>query len=221
MQGEVENALSRLADTSIACIGAGRTDAGVHASGQVIAWDMDWNHDPLSLLKAINHHLPAAIALKDIRRVDSRFHPRYDAASRTYLYRLYFAPTRDPLRDAFAWQREQPLSSDNVRDALMMLVGVHDFATFGQPTTGDVTIRHLMSASLTEVADEWHIVLSANGFLKRMVRSIVGTVVEVGRKKMSLREFEAAFKAADRRMSGPSAPPRGLVLTEVTYRTGW
>jgi tRNA pseudouridine38-40 synthase len=217
----VENALAQIAGTPVSCRGAGRTDTGVHATGQVIAWDMNWAHPPRQLLKAINHYLPPEIALQSIGVVDTNFHPRHDAVSRTYLYRIYIAPARDPLRDAFVWQREHPLDVRNMQTALQQLVGVHDFATFGQPTVGTVTIRHMLNVMLHENGDELHITLCANGFLKRMVRSIVGTLVEVGRNKMSLREFEAAFKAADRRLSGPSAPPRGLVLTTVTYEHGW
>lgn len=221
VQGVVEDALQAVAGAPVCITGAGRTDAGVHASGQVIAWDMDWRHTPMQLLKATNHYLPTDVALQQIQIAPSQFHPRHDAISRTYLYRIVIAPVRDPLRDAFVWQRERALDVDLMRAALQKLLGVHDFATFGQPTVGTVTVRHMLAVQLVESGDELRIWLRANAFLKRMVRSIVGTVVEVGRNKISLREFETAFAAADRSLSGPSAPPRGLVLTTVNYRTGW
>ncbi len=197
---------------------AGRTDSGVHASGQVIAWTMDWTHSELALMRALNSHLPPDIAIQAIQTVDADFHPRYDAISRTYLYRIYIAPSRDPIRNRFAWHWQQMLDLEAMRSALAMLIGVHDFATFGQATQGDSTTRHMFAADIVQVDDEVHITLTASGFLQRMVRSIVGTLVDVGRGKMSLQAFEAAFRATDRSRSGPSAPPHGLILTNVMYR---
>lgn len=219
IQSHVETAIGNVAQHPIICLAAGRTDTGVHASGQVIAWDMTWSHPTSALMRAINSHLPPDIALQAIVAVDEGFHPRYDAVSRTYLYRLYIAPARDPLRDHLMWHWQQALDTAIMRHALNMLIGTHDFATFGQPTQGDVTIRHMVTTALATVGDEIHITLTANGFLQRMVRSIVGTLVDVGRGKMGLADFETAFLAADRTRSGPSAPPHGLVLTHVTYRT--
>lgn len=208
-----------MAQTAILIVGAGRTDTGVHASGQVIAWDMDWSHEADALMRAVNSHLPTDIAIQAIQIVDEGFHPRYDAESRTYLYRLYTAPTRDPLRDQLMWRWHLQLDTELMTAALQLLVGVHDFATFGQPTQGDVTIREMLAVSLACIDDEIHITLTANGFLQRMVRSIVGTLTDVGRGKMSLAAFNAAFYAADRSRSGAAAPPHGLVFQHVSYRT--
>ena len=221
IQGMLEAAVSTLAKTPITCIGAGRTDTGVHASGQVVSWKMTWKHQTQDLMNAVNAHLPSDIALKAVYAVNDNFHPRFDAKSRQYVYKIYISPTRDPLRDRFMWQRYFPLDTETMHKALMLLQGVHDFATFGQPPQGNNTVREMIATQLTVVQDELHIMLRANAFLQRMVRSIVGSLAEVGRVKMSLQDFEAAFVAADRSRSGPSAPACGLALTHVDYQNGW
>jgi len=221
VQASVEAALAEVIGKNIAITGAGRTDTGVHASGQVIGFDAEWQHTAEELLKALNIKLPRDIALQSLREVVADFHPRYDALSRTYLYRLYITPTRDPLRERFAWYRTQTLDVDAMQAALQKLLGEHDFATFGQPpkVTNENTIRRMSVARLEQVGDELQITLTANAFLKRMVRSIVGTLIKVGRGKMSVAEFQAALAAANRSKSGPSAPPHGLTLTHVAYAT--
>lgn len=221
IQGWLEAALESIARQPISCIGAGRTDTGVHASGQVISWQMAWKHAPDDLMRAMNHQLPPDIAIQKIHSVDERFHPRYDALSRTYIYKLYSAPTRDPFRDRFMWHCTYKLDIALIAAGLEKLLGLHNFATFGQPPQGTNTTRYMKETAVVVQGQEIHIRLCANAFLKRMVRSIVGTVVDVGRGKMSLAEFEAAFRSADRARSGPSAPPCGLVLTHVEYQTGW
>lgn len=220
IQAAVERALTAITHGHITCIGAGRTDAGVHASGQVIAWDMEWQHPTANLLRAMNSHLPPDIALQSIAIAAAGFHPRFDATSRTYLYRLYIAPARDPLRDRYAWHRYHALNVETMAAAARRLEGEHDFATFGQPTQGHNTVRRVMAATMQHVGDEIHFTITANAFLQRMVRSLVGTLVDLGRGKMKMHDFEEAFLATDRSRSGPSAPPHGLILTHVGYATG-
>lgn len=221
IQATVEVALADVMGENIPIIGAGRTDTGVHASGQVIGFDAGagWQHTAEELLKALNIKLPRDIALQSLGEVAADFHPRYAALSRTYLYRIYLMSTRDPLRERFAWHRTNALDVEAMQAALNTLLGEHDFATFGQPpkATSENTIRHMSVARMEPVGDELHITLTANAFLKRMVRSIVGTLIKVGRSKMSVAEFQAAFAAADRSKAGPSAPPHGLTLTHVAY----
>ncbi len=179
---------------------------------------MAWRHPTENLHRAINSHLPPDIALQTIGIATAKFHPRFDARSRTYLYRIYIAPARDPLRDRFAWHRYGTLNRAVMSLAAQMLLGEHDFATFGQPPQGTNTMRHVTTLTVDRMDDELHITTTANAFLQRMVRSIVGTLVDVGRGKMSLEEFEMAFRATDRARSGPSAPPHGLILTVVDYQ---
>lgn len=217
VQGAIEDALSQVAGRPIVCSSAGRTDTGVHASAQVVAWQMEWSHPTDSLLRAANIHLPPDIAFKAIRLSMPQFHPRFSALSRTYLYRIYIAPARDPLRHRYVWHHFQRLDLSAMSQAAALLEGVHDFATFGSPTQGTSTIRHVFTAEWRSVGDELHFSINANAFLQRMVRSLVGTLVDVGRGKMSIDEFRDAFLAADRQRSGSAAPPQGLSLTAVRY----
>lgn len=217
IQATVEQALNQVTGENIPIMGAGRTDTGVHASGQVIAFDVAWKHTTEALLKAINIHLPSDIALQSLREVAASFHPRYDALSRTYLYRLHISPTRDPLRERYVWHRQYPLNVEAMQEAIQLLRGEHDFATFGQPPKGENTVRVITMTQIEAVRDELHVTLTANAFLKRMVRSIIGTLVEVGRGKMNVVDFDIAFRSASRKLAGTSAPPHGLTLTHVVY----
>jgi len=224
IQTALEAALQRLSGAPVAVTGAGRTDAGVHASGQVIAFDVDWRHEPDALLRAINAHLPTDIALQTIAVAPPGFHPRFSARRRTYVYRFYRRRIRNPLWDRYAWQIAVPLDGAAMRAAAAVLVGEHDFATFGQPPGEDDAdapghSRRQVTRSELDWADGAlsSYTITANAFLQRMVRSIVGTLVEVGRGAMSPEEFAAALAAADRRRAGPTAPAHGLTLVSVEY----
>lgn len=217
VQSVVETTLSAITGQSTSVIGSGRTDSGVHASGQVIAFDSEWKHTARDLQNAANANLPPDVALTQIMPVAGDFHPRFDAKRRTYLYRLYLAPVRDPLRRDVVWHWRTPLDVQAMQSAASILIGKHDFATFGQPPQGENTVREVFEAQLAVIGDELHFTITANAFLQRMVRSIVGTLVEVGRSKLHLEAFVTAFQAAQRSYAGPSAPPQGLVLTRVVY----
>lgn len=217
IQQIVENALLQISAIPIKIIGAGRTDTGVHATGQVIAFDIEWHHPVESLLKAINVNLPHDIALQTLQPVADNFHPRFDAQSRTYLYKIYIAPIRHPFRDRYMWHRWQPLALEAMQIALQQLLGEHDFAMFGQAPYGDNTVRNMYKAEMVSIGDEIHIQVEANAFLQHMVRAIVGTLVEIGRGKLSIAQFEAGFLKQDKTSAGALAPPHGLTLTQVTY----
>lgn len=220
IQGAVENALRQVSGQHVTVIGAGRTDAGVHATGQVIAFDIHWRHEPDALLRALNANLPIDIALQDIAPAGVGFHPRFSARSRTYVYRLYQRRVRHPLWDPLAWHIPYALDAAAMQKAAGCLLGEHDFATFGTPPQGEITIRRVMHSAWAQADGEpaiWQYTITANAFLQRMVRSIVGTLVEVGRGAIDQDAFVAAFAAADRSRSGPSAPPHGLTLAEVVY----
>jgi tRNA pseudouridine38-40 synthase len=178
---------------------------------------MDWLHPIANLQKAVNSYLPSDIALQAICSTDDAFHPRFSAQSRTYRYKIVIAPARDPLRSRFMWQRKHLLAVDEMTEAAQMLIGTHNFATFGQPPQGTNTIRHVMRSDIRAIGDEIWFTITANAFLQRMVRSIVGTLVEVGRGKLSVEAFNSAFSATDRAKSGPSAPAQGLTLINVAY----
>lgn len=217
IQETLETALGRVLGAPAQAPGAGRTDAGVHARGQVVAWDADWRHGPDALLRALNATLPEDIVLREIAEAAPGFHPRFDARSRTYEYTLYVAPVRPALGRQYAWHRWEKLDAEALRAAAERLVGEHDFATFGQPTRGDITVRRVMRAEWHVRPPYWIFEIEANAFLQRMARSLVGTLRAVGARELSVDGFAEALAAADRRRSGPAAPAHGLCLTRVSY----
>lgn len=221
IQGAVEAALLRVTGQAVGVLGAGRTDAGVHAEGQVIAFDVRWRHEASDLLRALNANLPTDIALQSISLAERDFHPRYSARRRTYVYRLYRRPVRYPLWDRDRWWVRVSLDGAAMQQAAALLVGEHDFATFGQPPQGTNTVRRVLRSAWDcqpDASGETHTyTITGNAFLQRMVRSIVGTLVEVGRGAMAIEGFHAALVAADRDRAGPTAPPHGLTLVNVEY----
>jgi len=230
IQGAVEVALRQASGgQQVTILGAGRTDAGVHATGQVIAFDLDWKHDDDDLLRAVNALLPTEIALQRLERARPAFHPRFDAVSRTYQYTVYEANIRQPLLAKAAWWVRPPAKSqidvDQMEKAATTLIGSHDFASFGNPTQGERTQRDVYRSYWT-VMDVHRSALDArmllynieaSGFLYHMVRSIVGTLVDVGLGQMSIAAFIEAFQAADRARIGKLAPAHGLTLIGVSY----
>jgi len=233
VQAALEAALAQVSQERITVLAAGRTDAGVHAAGQVIAFDMAWRHGLGDLHRALNAVLPADIAVQGVEEAAPDFHPRYDARSRRYRYTLYNAPARWPLARRYSLYVAAPLDVAAMDEAAKSLVGEHDFATFGQPPQGEVTVRRVLAAEWggeptfgcalrqgQDIAQDrpWLIFdIEANAFLYRMVRSIVGTLLQVGRGKMSVGEFMAVLASCDRHRAGPTAPPHGLCLMEVRY----
>lgn len=218
VQGVVEAALTGIAGEAVSILGAGRTDAGVHASGQVIAFDMAWHHPVQALRNALNANLPEEIAVRSVAEAADDFHPRYDAVSRSYCYRVYVSPTRDPMRRWRAWHLKSELDQNAIRKAVAFLGGEKDFSTFGRPPIGENPVREVFAAEWDDAADgEQHFTITANAFLYRMVRSIMGTLVMVGQGRMTPEEFRGILAARKRSLSGPAAPPHGLTLVSVTY----
>ena len=197
--------------------GAGRTDSGVHACGQVISFELAWHHGTEALQRAINANLPGDIVILEVGEADSAFHPRYDARRRAYRYYLYNAPTRSPLRRLRSWYVPQPLDLDRMNEAARVVVGVHDFATFGRPPQGESTVREIFHACWQRHEQTLVFEVEGNAFLYRMVRSLVGTMKVVGEGRWSVEAFVDAFRACDRSRAAATAPPEGLYLLSVTY----
>jgi tRNA pseudouridine38-40 synthase len=216
IQGTLEAALKTIGQAG-SITGAGRTDAGVHASGQVVACNVEWRHGLADLQRALNAVLPDSIAVRELEQVADEFHPRYDAVSREYRYSLYQSVTRDPLRQRFALQVMPGLTIEAMQAAGAMLIGEHDFAAFGQPTIGESTTRSMYRADVQTAEDRITIELQANGFLYRMVRRIVGTLIAVGRGERSVAEFAAILNSADPSRAAATIAPNGLCLTKVNY----
>jgi tRNA pseudouridine38-40 synthase len=221
IQLSIETAIQQVTGQAVTLMGAGRTDAGVHASGQVIAFDVDWKHPDEALLRAINAHLPPDIALQSICQHEG-FHPRYDALSRRYVYTVINTPNRHPLYHQSAWHVRGDISLMAMQTVAEMLIGVHDFRAFGQdPQGGDSTIREVFISEWTSTPIPDGALLrytvEANAFLYHMVRRMVGAQVLVGRGMLSPEAFLGIFQDGAMEKIKQIAPPHGLVLEKVRY----
>lgn len=218
-QSELERALRSLGWPGSSILLAGRTDAGVHASGQVAAFDLEWNHPLDALVRALNSNLPAEMAVSAAKVVSDDFHPRFDATSRRYCYRLFSQPVRAPLRERYAWRLWPALDGDALQAAAKHLLGKHDFAAFGTPPRpGSSTIRTVRQAEWHNQGDEWTFSVQAEAFLYHMVRRLVFVQVAIGQGKFPA-EVIAALLEDRHRVVFPAglAPAHGLTLVEVTY----
>jgi len=214
----VETALRQLNWQGRTILAAGRTDTGVHAAGQVIAFDLEWSHSEDELGRALNASLPDDVAVKYVRVAADDFHPRYDAISRTYQYAIYYQSERDPLRERYAWRVWPEASLELLRCAAGILPGVHNFAAFGTPQRrGGSTIREVKRASWQEHPQMLVFEITANAYLYHMVRRLAYVQVQVGQGRISLEELEKGINEAIELPPG-LAPPQGLVLARIDYR---
>lgn len=223
VQGVVEGALKDLGWTGRSILASGRTDTGVHAIGQVIAFDLDWSHSVEDLQAALNANLPPDVAAHSVAQVEAEFHPRYNATARLYRYRLYCQPVRDPLQERYAWRVWPPVNHSLLRNAAEKLLGRHDFADFGTaPRAGGSTVR-------TVYLSEWRLERSfqgdenfvfeikADAFLYRMVRRLVYCQVQIGQGLVDgSRIIERLISPSGTLIQG-LAPGRGLSLVHVEY----
>jgi tRNA pseudouridine38-40 synthase len=223
VQGELEKALCKLGWSGRSVIMAGRTDTGVHATGQVAAFDLDWSHSDEELVRALNAILPADIAIQKVGMVHANFHPRFDALSRRYRYRLFCQPLRHPIRERFAWRVWPSISGDVFAETAKLFLGSHDFSAFGSPTTPrGGTMRTVMKAEWSqprEAKDEWHFEVQADAFLYRMVRRLVFIQVAVSQGKVSADAIPRSFarETSVQHLPAGLAPAHGLTLVEVAY----
>lgn len=218
VQGELEAALQHLAGNPVRVAGAGRTDAGVHAAGQVIAFDLDWRHSLDDLRNALNANLPRDVAVRALNPARDGFHPRFDAKARSYAYHLAFSPARDPLSDRYAWVVWPAPDIALMQQAALHLAGTHDFASFGTaPDPGGHTVREVLRAGVAPGEAGAVFTIEANAFLFRMVRRIVGTLVRVGTGRLTVAAFAALIDQPDSRANTPAAPPQGLRFLAVRY----
>ncbi|MBI3158930.1 MAG: tRNA pseudouridine(38-40) synthase TruA [Chloroflexi bacterium] len=218
VQGVLEEALRQLGWQGRSALSAGRTDAGVHASGQVAAFDLDWRHTPEDLLKALNALLPEDAAARAVKAATPKFHPRYDAIARRYTYRLFCQPQRDPLRERYAWRVWPAVSLRPMQQASRELLGSHDFASFGSPPKkGGPTVREVLWAEWDQEGDAFSFHFEANAFLYHMVRRTVALLVEVGQEKTDWMIMRALLYDPQPGIVQELAPAHGLELTEVRY----
>ncbi len=219
VQGVLEDALRRLGWQGRSLRAAGRTDAGVHARGQVVDFDLDWKHSLDLLVTALNAHLPDDVAVVGAEVAAPGFHPRFSARCRRYRYRLLCSPTRDPLQERFAWRIWPEPDFDMMQRAAGLLVGERDFGAFGaSPVPGGHTVRRVLRASWQRWDAMWEFEIEANAFLHRMVRRLVAALVDVGMGRRHVGDLEAALAGPALPWQGKIAPARGLCLECVLYQ---
>jgi tRNA pseudouridine38-40 synthase len=224
VQGELESALRRLNWQGRAILAAGRTDSGAHASGQVVAFDLDWPHPISELQQALNGLLPADMAVQSVSMVNPRFHPRYHAAWRRYRYQIYCQPVRQPLLDRYAWQIWPAAELSRLQEAASLLIGTHDFAAFGTPPRPvSSTVRTVFQAAWWEQTPYLVFEITAQAFLYHMVRRLVHTQVQVGQARLEPESIRQALHLTEELPGKGSllrhglAPACGLTLVAVGY----
>ena len=222
VQGDLEDALSRLFRRDVETIGAGRTDAGVHALGQVVSvGDAPDDVDETKIRDALNAMLAPSIAVSSVRRVDGEFHARFSALSRMYVYAILSSEVPDPFLAPTTMYHPEPLDVAAMNEAAGALTGPHDFSSFGRVPEGASAERLLYELRCWRTGDVVRIRARANAFIQQMVRSLVGTLVQVGEGRRDPSEMTPILEARDRSAAGPVAPPHGLCLVSVEYDDGW
>ncbi len=218
IQDELNRALSVVAAEPVECIGAGRTDAGVHATGQVAHFDTLVSRAPRSWLLGTNSNLPADINVLWVRPVSVEFHARYSAKSRSYHYLILNRQVRSALQRERVWWVYHPLDHERMHIAAQQLLGKHNFSAFRASACQSQTpVRIMTHIEVSRVGDYLHISCTANAFLHHMVRNIVGSLVRVGQRKESVEWLGEVLRDGDRNLSGITAPASGLSLTRVEY----
>ena len=219
IQQILEEKIAVMTGEAVKVIGSGRTDAGVHALGQVAHFKTASTIPDINFLRGINSLIPNDIVVKDLQEVDPSFHARYDVKSKIYLYQIVNGSVRPVLNRQYAWFVPGLLNLERIHEAARTFEGTHDFSSFC--STHSDALDHIRTVMDIRIEAESHglikIVMEANGFLRYMVRGIVGTLVEVGKGKRLLSELQDIMDAKDRRYGGMTAPPQGLFLKEVRY----
>ncbi|MGH9160762.1 MAG: tRNA pseudouridine(38-40) synthase TruA [Vicinamibacteraceae bacterium] len=233
IQQLVEEALEGIAGHAVRVVSAGRTDAGVHALGQVASASLDTRHGPDTIQRALNAAFPDSVRALDVELAPDGFHARRDARSKTYCYRLLSGKSATPFASRYAWDVNGDLDNDAMREAFETVRGRHDFAAFASSGSRvKTTVRHVSDVGLRRApfVEPWigswtasHPLtllaaeITADGFLRHMVRALVGSLVEVGLGRWTPRDFVAALESRDRRHAGRTAPADGLFLVRVEY----
>ncbi|MFA5449397.1 MAG: tRNA pseudouridine(38-40) synthase TruA [Clostridia bacterium] len=220
IQEELENALSTLFEQKIVVFGSGRTDAGVHAYGQVAHFDANNVKIPTEkLVYPLNILLPSDIKVKDCSVADDSFHAQFDAKRKTYIYKTYLARISSPIKDGFYAQTIPPINTEKIREAAQLLVGEHNFKSFSASggTPKKSFTRIIYRIDIKEDGEDIIFEVEGNGFLYNMVRIIVGTLIAVGKDKIPKENILLMLGGAPRKLGGKTYPPDGLYLKEVIY----
>jgi tRNA pseudouridine38-40 synthase len=219
VQGVLEDAIEKLSGERVTVTGAGRTDAGVHALGQVAHFDLDKTFDTGKVRDALNHYLrPDPVVVLESSVADGEFHARFSASARHYLFRILNRRSPPALDEGRVWHVSPKLDADAMHAAAQLLLGQHDFTTFrAAECQAQSPVKTLDRLDVSRWADEIHIEASARSFLHHQIRSFAGTLKLVGEGKWTPRDVEGALAAKDRARCGPVSPPDGLYLVRVDY----
>lgn len=219
VQGVLESALKTYFRTETPVCGSGRTDAGVHALGQVAHFDCDKKLKAREFIYSINSLMrPNPVVIKKLEKVDSEFHARFSAIQRTYLYRIQNTPYPPALNKGRVWYINQKLNVKKMNEAAQLLLGKHDFSTFrAADCQAKSPLKTLDFIELKRKGEEVQMVIKARSFLYHQVRNIIGTLVLVGLGKWTISDFKKAFEAKDRKKGGQTAPAEGLYFVKVDY----
>jgi tRNA pseudouridine38-40 synthase len=217
VEGLLQDSLGRLLRAVPQLSVAGRTDAGVHAEGQVVSFRAPDEVEPRRIQRALNGMLAPEVVIRSARRATDDFDARHSARARVYRYRIDTSAVPNPFTARYVWHRPGPLSMGAMRTAARHLFGEHDFASFCRTPQRGSTVRRLVRLSVSLRGDEVDVTAEANGFLHQMVRSLTGTLVAVGEGKIGPRSVPTILEARKRSAAGPVAPPHGLTLVRVRY----
>jgi len=217
-QGELKQARQKLFNHEVGVTGSGRTDAGVHAHGQVANVQTTRTMDTEAVLRGGNALLPKEIRILSVDEVDPEFHARRSARSKTYEYRVWRNPVVDPFRCRYVYAFRYPICEASLDAGTARFIGTHDFTSFCATATEiEDRTRTIYEASWDRRGEEWIFRIRGNGFLQYMVRTITGTLLDIGQDRLRPDQVTEIFAARDRRLAGPSLPPHGLHLMRVEY----
>lgn len=219
IQGTIEEKIGRMVGRPVTLIGSGRTDAGVHAFNQVANFRVSTSLTPPVFLKGLNSLLPESIIIKQAEYAPLDFHARYDAKSKVYEYRIYNENLRSPFLRHYAWHIARSLDIMPMKECLEIITGAHDFSAFCSAGDGETNAVRTMIRAALSIREENLLVFEfeANGFLRHMVRNIMGTIAKAGIGEISVEGFHEILESKDRRQAEAKAPPGGLYLKEVRY----
>jgi len=218
IQGKLESVLSELTGRPVDVIGAGRTDAGVHARAMTASVVLDTDRTPEEIRDYLNRYLPDAIAVREVKPCAARFHARYNALGKTYRYTCFDGPVKPVFDRRYVTMLDYVPDVERMRSAAAYLQGEHDFASFcGNPYMKKSTVRMVDAIEIERRRDRVIFTFHGSGFLQNMVRILVGTLLEVGRGYWEPEHMAEILAAKDRKQAGPTAPPEGLCLMKVDY----
>lgn len=218
VQGKIQDVLTRLEGRPVELTGSGRTDAGVHALGQVANVHLEEHYTCEEIRDYLNRYLPEDIAVTAVEEAEERFHSRYHALSKTYLYRIHTGEIPNVFERKYMYSYQKPLEVSRMRQAAGYLVGTHDFKAFcGNKKMKKSTVRSLYEIRIEEIKEEVRIYYTGNGFLQNMVRILTGTLIETGDGRREPEEMLSVLEGKNREAAGYTAPACGLTLYQVTY----